>query len=255
MVFCRQLFIIGYADKYTENVRKTVVTNFLAVVKPENFQTILPQVVDFCCTSDSMVNLQMLNLKGWKGISGVTCFIEFNGNLDVSLMGQYSFLFQGEAAKSEISTLKGFALQTTPPNSCLLLIKPHAISASGKIIKTVVENGFSIRNMKYVHVGRSNAEEFLEIYKTILPEYSDMVCELISGYLLALCLTYKDEKVSAVSTLRELCGPYDPEIAKTIRPNSIRAKFGKNKVCNAVHCTDLEEYNALEVDYFFKILK
>ena len=36
-----------------------------------------------------------------------------------------------------------------------------------------------------------------------------------------------------------LCGPHDPEMAKTVRPKSLRAVFGKDRVKNAVHCTDL----------------
>lgn len=45
----------------------------------------------------------------------------------------------------------------------------------------------------------------------------------------------------------------DPEIATNLRPNTIRAKFGQNRTHNAVHCTDLEEDGALEVEYFFSI--
>ena len=57
-----------------------------------------------------------------------------------------------------------------------------------------------------------------------------------------------------VEAVRELAGPADPEIARMLRPNSIRAKFGLNKVQNAVHCTDLLEDGPLEVSYFFTIL-
>lgn len=44
------------------------------------------------------------------------------------------------------------------------------------------------------------------------------------------------------------------EVAKQLRPNSLRSLFGITKVENAVHCTDLEEDTVLEVEYFFKIL-
>ena len=39
------------------------------------------------------------------------------------------------------------------------------------------------------------------------------------------------------------------------KPNSIRAKFGTDKVKNAVHCTDLEEDGVIESEYFFNILQ
>ena len=54
--------------------------------------------------------------------------------------------------------------------------------------------------------------------------------------------------------LRALVGPHDPDVAKAIRPNTIRALFGKDRVYNAVHCTDLVEDGPLEVDYLFNKL-
>ena len=47
--------------------------------------------------------------------------------------------------------------------------------------------------------------------------------------------------------VREFCGPMDPEIARHIRPQTIRAMFGVDKISNAVHCTDLPEDGVLEV--------
>ena len=44
------------------------------------------------------------------------------------------------------------------------------------------------------------------------------------------------------------------EIARHLRPKTLRAMFGKNKIQNAVHCTDLPEDGVLEVEYFFRIL-
>lgn len=51
-----------------------------------------------------------------------------------------------------------------------------------------------------------------------------------------------------MNTFRAICGPHDPEIARTIRPGTIRAKFGIDRVKNAVHCTDLPEDGVLEVN-------
>jgi nucleoside-diphosphate kinase len=60
---------------------------------------------------------------------------------------------------------------------------------------------------------------------------------------------------SPVEALRELCGPADPEVARVLRSYTLRAKFGKDKIFNAVHCTDLEEDGPLEVTYFFDLLQ
>ena len=45
----------------------------------------------------------------------------------------------------------------------------------------------------------------------------------------------------------------DPEIAKNLRPNTLRARFGLDRVKNAIHCTDLAEDGQLESEYFFSI--
>ena len=37
------------------------------------------------------------------------------------------------------------------------------------------------------------------------------------------------------------------EIARKLRPHTLRAQFGKTKVQNAIHCTDLPEDGLLEV--------
>jgi len=58
-----------------------------------------------------------------------------------------------------------------------------------------------------------------------------------------------------VKSFRDVCGPHDPEIAKILRANTIRSKFGKDRIRNAVHCTDLAEDGVLEVEYFFNILQ
>ena len=58
---------------------------------------------------------------------------------------------------------------------------------------------------------------------------------------------------NAVRSFRQFCGPMDPEIAKNLRPNTIRARFGHNRTMNAIHCSDLEEDGTLEVEYFFSI--
>ena len=63
-----------------------------------------------------------------------------------------------------------------------------------------------------------------------------------------------EEEMEVVESFRDLCGPQDPELARVLRPSSLRGQFGLDKVKNAVHCTDLAEDGALEANYFFKVL-
>ncbi|XP_049335524.1 nucleoside diphosphate kinase 7 isoform X2 [Astyanax mexicanus] len=167
----------------------------------------------------------------------------------------------------------------SPPNTAKFsdctccIIKPHAVSEglTGKILNSITEAGFEISALQMFSLDRANAEEFLEVYKGVVTEYTSLVAELCSGPCMALEILSTD----APREFRMFCGPADPisgtvrdlpasrvgravcrdqEIARHLRPTTLRALYGKNKVQNAVHCTDLPEDGLLEVQYFFKIL-
>ncbi len=86
-----------------------------------------------------------------------------------------------------------------------------------------------------------------------------MVDELTSGPCIALEVAPKAGATMSYEELhakwRSLCGPLDPELARLLRPGSLRAQFGATRVRNGVHCTDLTEDGPLEVAYFFSILQ
>lgn len=78
-----------------------------------------------------------------------------------------------------------------------------------------------------------------------------MALELCSGHCLAIEVVARDASANTYAEFRKLCGPADPEMAKKLRPHTIRAKFGHSKVENAIHCTDLEDDTRLETEFFF----
>ncbi|XP_031243617.1 nucleoside diphosphate kinase 7 isoform X2 [Mastomys coucha] len=137
-------------------------------------------------------------------------------------------------------------------NCTCCIIKPHAISEGmlGKILIAIRDACFGISAIQMFNLDRANVEEFYEVYKGVVSEYNDMVTELCSGP----CVAVEIQQSNPTKTFREFCGPSDPEIARHLRPETLRAVFGKTKVQNAVHCTDLPEDGLLEVQYFFKIL-
>ncbi|CAD7941764.1 unnamed protein product [Amoebophrya sp. A120] len=138
-------------------------------------------------------------------------------------------------------------------NNCTVgIVKPHAVTSghAGPIVDRILEEGFEISAMKLWTLEKNLAEEFMEVYRGILPEYHDLVEELASGP--ALVMEIRQE--NAVESFRKLVGPIDPEVAAHLRPNTLRAKFGSNRIENAVHCTDLPEDGLLEVEYFFNVL-
>ncbi|XP_030912537.1 nucleoside diphosphate kinase 7 isoform X3 [Geospiza fortis] len=147
-------------------------------------------------------------------------------------------------------------------NCTCCIIKPHAVNEglSGKIIKAILKEGFEISALQMFNMERPNVEEFYEIYKGVVPEYLEMVSELCSGP----CIAMEIRQFDPSKVFRDFCGPSDPELecghggrwvlARHLRPGTLRAVFGKDKIQNAVHCTDLPEDGLLEVQYFFKIL-
>ncbi|KAM7178119.1 nucleoside diphosphate kinase homolog 7 isoform 3-T3 [Macrochelys suwanniensis] len=129
-------------------------------------------------------------------------------------------------------------------NCTCCIIKPHAVNEglTGKIIKAILDGGFEISALQLFNMERANVEEFYEIYKGVVAEYAEMVTELCSGPCIALEIRQLDPQ----NVFRDFCGPSDPEIARHLRPGTLRAIFGKNKIQNAVHCTDLPEDGLLE---------
>lgn len=59
---------------------------------------------------------------------------------------------------------------------------------------------------------------------------------------------------NAVETFRQSVGPWDVEMARELRPTTIRGKYGVDRVKNAVHCTDLPQDGQSECEYCFKLM-
>eukprot|EP00108_Taenia_solium_P004380 TsM_000371200 transcript=TsM_000371200 gene=TsM_000371200 len=156
---------------------------------------------------------------------------------------------------------------TSSPNRKLLnikdctcaVIKPHAVQSYqvGAIWEAIQSNAFCVVAAQVFRLSKVDAGEFLEVYKGVLAEYPDLISEFTSGPCVALHVTQADsdqdtsrnpeDPLSVQQRFRELAGPMDPDIARYLRPNTIRAKFGVNLVKNAIHCTDLPEDVSLEV--------
>jgi len=133
----------------------------------------------------------------------------------------------------------------------LCLIKPHVLKskAPGPVLKEINASGFNVDAMFSVHLNSNMAEYLLDVYRGIYPEYTSMISEINSGPLLAVMITGENENI--VKDFREFCGPLEPELAKKLRPKSLRALFGTDVVRNAIHCTDLPEDGETECTYLF----
>lgn len=141
-------------------------------------------------------------------------------------------------------------------NNCsLCIIKPHLIRNGqvGSLVDCILSNGFNITAAQLFYLNRPQMEEFYDVYKGVLPEYIPLIEHMSNGPTLILEVCRNDD--CAVTTFRDFAGPYDPEIACHLKPNTLRAKFGEDRVKNAIHCTDLAEDGQLECQYFFSIMQ
>lgn len=127
-------------------------------------------------------------------------------------------------------------------NCTLCIIKPHAVKAKqvGEIVDAILSSGFEVSALQMIWFDHAASQEFYEAYK-FLPEQKKMIDQLASGPAVAL----EVRQDNAVEKFRKLCGPYDPEVARKLEPNTLRARFGSDRVLNSVHCTDLAEDGSL----------
>lgn len=161
---------------------------------------------------------------------------------------EHDFWFAGEDP-----TVRPMQTTAVLDNCTLCLIKPHIQreGKTGQVLEMILQAGFEISAMELFDLNRAVIEEFYEVYKGVLPEYLPIVENLAGGPFIAL----EVRQQNAVASFRELCGPHDPEIARHLRPDTIRSRFGLDRVRNAVHCTDMPEDGCLEVQYFFQLLQ
>jgi nucleoside-diphosphate kinase len=142
---------------------------------------------------------------------------------------------------------------TTATGATCAIIKPHAMKNAGDIINEIIAKYGQVSAIRLIALDRKEAEEFYEVYRNVVPEYSQMTDELSSGPSIVIELTSDDGK-NLVQSLREFCGPPDSKVAAAIRPKTLRARYGSDKVQNAIHCTDLDTDGAIETNFLFNVL-
>ncbi|BHF68316.1 Nucleoside diphosphate kinase 7 [Sparganum proliferum] len=149
------------------------------------------------------------------------------------------------------------------------VVKPHALNDGhlGEIWASIQEKGFCVVAAQVFRLSKVDAAEFLEVYKGVIAEYPEVVEEFTSGPCVAMQIANSynaetfdpnrgpDDPQSVQHRFREFVGPMDPEIARYLKPETIRARFGINLIKNALHCTDLPDDVPIEIDFFFRILE
>ncbi|OXA57533.1 Nucleoside diphosphate kinase 7 [Folsomia candida] len=154
--------------------------------------------------------------------------------------------------------IPSFFLMNGQTTCCV--IKPHIMreGRAGVVLTDVVACGFKIISLGVFWLNRRQAEEFYEIYQRIYieAEFMAMVDELGVGPCMVVELSHTNASsdCNAVEAFRHFCGPADSDLARKVKPQTLRARHGLNKIQNAIHCTELPEDAYYELEYFFKIL-
>ncbi len=127
----------------------------------------------------------------------------------------------------------------------LLIIKPDAVAknAIGSILMRLEAEGFVINEMKKLRLSQEQAGQFYAVHKE-RPFYGELVEFMTSGPAVPTVL----ERDDAVAHLRQFIGETDSTKAA---PGTIRAEFGTDVQCNAVHASDSPENAANEIEFFF----
>ena len=127
----------------------------------------------------------------------------------------------------------------------LLIIKPDAVAknAIGSILMRLEAEGFVINEMKKLRLSQEQAGQFYAVHKE-RPFYGELVDFMTSGRSVQVAL----ERENAVAHLRDFIGETDSTKAA---PGTIRAEFGTDIQCNAVHASDSNENAAKEIAFYF----
>ena len=284
-IYSRQYKIIAFADEFTKKTLENVRTSVFALILPSAYM-IIGKIIDIIQRNGFLINKLKMNKLSSKEASN---FLKIHNSNEITpeflgsdfvvgmeLVKSNAVAEIEKLAKEEINNLVKentpvmiysndlnlakqeigyyFSLKHQPQlsNCSLLVIKPHIIESgnAGKLIDIVFNEGFEISSMTMIYLDKETAENFFDVYKGFLPEYSAIINHLISGPIIALELREDD----VVHKLRALVGPHDPVIAKALRPHTFRALFGVDRVRNVCHCTDLPEDGVLECQYFFELV-
>ena len=135
------------------------------------------------------------------------------------------------------------------------VVRPHIVRDGllGQLLAALqtADSDLHITGLQLLWLTEARAREFLEPYRGAVAEYPALAAELASGPAVALALSWPCQGTNAVEAFRQVVGPRDPAIAALLRPDSLRAKFGRDRVRNALHCTDLTGDGPLECRFFF----
>uniref|UniRef100_A0A674J9R2 Nucleoside diphosphate kinase-like domain-containing protein n=1 Tax=Terrapene triunguis TaxID=2587831 RepID=A0A674J9R2_9SAUR len=114
------------------------------------------------------------------------------------------------------------------------------------IMQKVTNAGFIVSQMKETNFTHEMATQFYKAHEG-KPFFDQLVNYMSEGPSVIMILT----KENAVEEWRQLMGPTDPDVAKKSSPDSLRAQFAQDILCNAVHGSSNKEHALKSIEYVF----
>ena len=125
------------------------------------------------------------------------------------------------------------------------IIKPDAVKAraTGRILASIEQAGFTMRGMRLVQLTKAEAEGFYAVHRA-RPFFASLTDFMSSGPCVVLALEAPD----AIRKWRTLMGATDPAKADA---GTLRKEFAESIERNVTHGSDAPETAAFEIGYFF----
>ena len=128
----------------------------------------------------------------------------------------------------------------------LAIIKPDAVHKTDEIEDIIIRTGFTILQKRWVHLSPEQCSEFYSDHSSKI-FFPSLVAYMSRGPVVAKELA----KENAVQSWRNLIGPTNSKKARETEPETIRAKYGLDEQCNAVHGSDSVSNAEREIRFFF----
>lgn len=263
-VFSRTLKVVDYGDEFTRGRFMIGAGEFMLAITERG----LPRcgdIISWITAKDLRIQkLRMVDMpsdiSGRLQVGNRCILVVVQGSDALKKMHDLSAQFKGAMTvvgdPQDASVLENHLLSSKTTavmkNCAVCVIKPHAITSGhhGPIIQRLLDEGFIISALGMFSLAVADAEDFLEVYNGVVPEYKKLVEELSSGPVIAMEI----RSAHAVPALRAVCGPHDPEVCHVLFPDTLRSRYGLDRTRNAVHCTDLPEDGDFESEFFFTLL-
>jgi nucleoside-diphosphate kinase len=234
VLYSRELTIVDYGDSKTRNLLEVQSQKSLVLI-PSNSYTSWGNIVNDVLQRFNLAGMQTVSLQPDIAdevirtvdendnlvpilSKNVCLLLVVHGKNGVDELGKFCFELSdryncvlvtpqnpGQVNTLLTNTLSGVIQVPTAclTDSTLCLIKPHAVKAkaTGQIIDQIINGGFDISAITTITFDRTTADEFLEVYKGVVPNASDYSIQLCTGMSVAIEVVGQEENTVAAFRL------------------------------------------------------